>query len=389
MRHVIASLICFLALSAAASAAVLAPGVYERGSHAMYVGIEHELPDPAGNDFFDPQTQETGTLQSADGLHLRTGIREERRTIVTSQGRLGVSLYYAGAQPRATILLIHGNDPETREMGFIIPFFACNGLNVISYDQRGTGESTGNWFLNGPVQRANDANAIYDAFRSDPHVDSKRIGIWAFSNGGWTAPIVTLQRPVAFMILKSPPAESLPSNLDYEVVAQMHRYHESDAATEQALALWHAVEDAIDGTGSWSDAKRVYDRASAQPWFAHSLMLKMQIPPPASLSEGLRRALSYDPTETLQHVRTPTLALFGVLDRNVDVADSSARFQQYFARAGMRDFTMRVYPHAGHQLIVSKTGYNGDAIPPRRYVPGYPQIMLTWLAKRGFTQSAP
>ncbi len=72
----------------------------------------------------------------------------------TPQGRLGVSLYYADAKPRATVLLVHGNDAETREMGFIIPFFACNGMNVLSHDQRGTGDSTGNWFLNGPIQRA-------------------------------------------------------------------------------------------------------------------------------------------------------------------------------------------------------------------------------------------
>jgi hypothetical protein len=44
-----------------------------------------------------------------------------------------------------------------------------------------------------------------------------------------------------------------------------------------------------------------------------------------------------------------------------------------------------MYPNAGHQLIVSKSGYNGDAAPPERFVPHYPQIMIIWLAQRGFT----
>ena len=43
---------------------------------------------------------------------------------------------------------------------------------------------------------------------------------------------------------------------------------------------------------------------------------------------------------------------------------------------------------AGHQLIVSKSGYNGDPTPPERYVPQYPQIMITWLARRGFTTAS-
>lgn len=106
------------------------------------------------------------------------------------------------------------------------------------------------------------------------------------------------------------------------------------------------------------------------------------------MKAGLLKFITYDPAETLQHVVTPTLALYGELDRNVDARDSSALLRQYFNRSGMRDFTMRIYPHAGHQLVLSKTGYNGDAIPPARYVPGYPQIMLTWLAQRGFTKAS-
>jgi len=369
-----------------ASAAVLPQGVYDRNGQAIYVGVEHELPDPASNDFFDPQTQHTGSLAHAGGLRLRTGVQEERRVVVMRQGHLGVSLYFLDAKPRSTVILVHGNDPETREMGFLIPYFVTNGVNVISYDQRGTGESTGNWFLNGPIDRANDVDAIYDAFRSDPHVDGKRIGIWGFSNGGWTAPIVAVRRPLAFMILKSAPAESLAANIDYEVRQVMRRHGESAAATQQALALWRSVESALNGTSSWTSAQRAYSAASSQPWFR--LMPKIEVPPKSTAyADGLRRAVSYDPAKTLQEVRTPTLALYGALDRNVDVADSSVLMPRYFAAAGMRDFTMRVYQHAGHQLIVSTTGYNGDALPPERFVPGYPEIMLSWLEQRGFMQS--
>ena len=54
----------------------------------------------------------------------------------------------------------------------------------------------------------------------------------------------------------------------------------------------------------------------------------------------------FDPTETLAKVRTPTLALFGALDRNVDVAHDPALFRSAFARAGMDDFTVHVYKDA-------------------------------------------
>ncbi|HEV2443548.1 MAG TPA: alpha/beta fold hydrolase [Steroidobacteraceae bacterium] len=369
-------------------ASTVAPGLYVASGHALYVGVQHELPDPPANDFFDPASQRTGDLRATQELHLRSGVLEERRVSEAAQGRLGFSLYYTGEGPRTTVILIHGNDPETREMGFIIPFFVCNGINVISYDQRGVGESAGDWLLNGPSQRADDVAAIYDAMRSDPRVDSHRIGIWGFSNGGWTAPVVSVHRPVAFMILKSAPTESLARNIDYEVEQTMRRHNVADASA-QAIALWHAFEQALDGTVPWSYTKRLYDLDAKQPWFQYSLMpdLGISIPPPPSKIAGLRRLVTFDPTQTLLSVSsTPTLALYGALDRNVDVADSAAHLREYLARAGNRDVTIKVYPNAGHQLIVSKSGYNGDPALPERLVPQYPQIMIAWLAQRGFTK---
>lgn len=351
------------------------------------MGVERELLGPASNDFFDPSSQRTGDLPTGRGLRLHAGISEERRIIETPQGRLGFSLYYAGGVPRGTVILIHGNDPEAREMGFIIPFFVLNGLNVASYDQRGVGDSAGNWFLNGPGQRADDVAAVYDSIRSDRHVDSHRIGIWAFSNGGWTAPLVPLRRPIAFMILKSAPTESLAQNIDYEVVQQMRR-HGVEAASPQALALWHAFERALDGSVSWDYTKRLYDVDAKQTWFKYSLMpqLGISIPPPPSMIAGLRRFVTFDPTHAwISVASTPTLALYGALDRNVDAADSALHLREYLTRAGNRDVTIKTYPNAGHQLIVSKSGYNGDPSLPERFVSGYPQIMIAWLAQRSFT----
>ncbi|MGC1759890.1 MAG: alpha/beta hydrolase, partial [Candidatus Cybelea sp.] len=228
----------------------------------------------------------------------------------------------------------------------------------------------------------------YDAVRSDPRVDAQRIGIWAFSNGGWSAPVVSLHRPLAFMILKSAPTESLAQNIDYEVEQQMRR-HNAEAASPQAVALWHAFEESLDGSVAWSYTKRLYDLDAKQPWFKYSLMpdLGISIPPPPSMVAGLRRLVTFDPTPTLLRVSsTPTLALYGALDRNVDAADSAAHLREYLARAGDRDVTIKTYPNAGHQLIVSKSGYNGDPSLPERFVPGYPRIMITWLTQGGFTK---
>ena len=248
---------------AVGSAGTLPPGLYGNSAgERLYVGVENERPDPAVNQYFDPETQRVGDLTDMAKLSLRKGINEERRTVRAPNGTVASSLYYTGTRKRATVILIHGNDAETREMGFIIPYLALNGINVITYDQRGTGQSSGNWQLNGPVQRASDVEAIYDAFREDAHVDGKRLGIWGFSNGGWTAPIVAARRPVAFMILKSAPVLSVARNVDYEVTQRMHRDHFGEAAVSAALETVHAILAALSGRASWDTARRSYAAAA-------------------------------------------------------------------------------------------------------------------------------
>lgn len=373
-----------LLVGAHAAAATLAPGLYDASGRLLYVGTEHELPDPPQNDFFEPASRRTGDLTSANGLQLRCRVREERRVVDAAQGRLGASLYYAGEGPAATVILVHGADAESREMGFIVPYFACNGMNVISYDQRGVGESTGNWFMTSPVQKADDVAAVYDAFLGDRHVTAGKIGVWGFSNGGWVAPLVPLRRPIAFLILKSAPTESVISNVDYEVVMEMKNHRASDREIAQALEMWHTFERALYGRTPWSQAERQLDAARKQQWFQYSLMPKLPVPPPPATARGLRDYIGYDPSVTLTSITTPALALYGALDRKLDSADCASHMREYLTSGGAKDVTVRTFAHAGHTLVVSKNGY--DAEPPERYVKGYPEIMMTWLAERGFTK---
>ena len=95
-----------------------------------------------------------------------------------------------------------------------------------------------------------------------------------------------------------------------------------------------------------------------------------------------------DPGHTLglSRVTVPTLALYGALDRAVDTAHDALALQKAFKNAGMSDFTLHIYPDAGHSLFVSQTGFPDQRSVPRRRVPGYVQVMIGWLEARGFTK---
>src|SRR5579863_8432591 len=158
-----------------AAASILAismvPGLYhDQNGRSLYAALDVDGAPVVS--WIDPVNQHDGELPALPKTwRLQRRVREKRFIVNAPEGRLGVSLYYADGERRATVIFIHGNDPETRDMGYLIPLFALNGVNVVSYDQRGTGQSTRSWRDNGPVQRAADVDAIYDALQSEPFVD--------------------------------------------------------------------------------------------------------------------------------------------------------------------------------------------------------------------------
>lgn len=366
------------------AASLLAPGLYKSASGAdIYAGIEVSQPDPAANETFNANNHHFDDAHDLRGLTLVRGINEKKLIVNAPQGKIGVSVYSSDGKKRAAVILVHGADPETREMGFLIPYFVANGINVISYDQRGTGESPGNWQLSGPAQRAEDVDAIFDAVQGEPRIDGKHIGVWGFSNGGWTAPLVATQRPFAFVLLKSAPAENVTANLLYEVRESMHRGGRSADEIDAALATWNALIDAINGTGSWQTVTPMYASAKERPWFDDSILSAVPFPMSKPVANGFRSYISFDPAATLRTLKAPTLAMYGANDRKVDVAhDAPTMRADVQGVAGDGDFTEIVYPQAMHPLKVSKDGFRPEK--PQRLVSGYPEVMISWLNKRGF-----
>jgi len=89
------------------------------------------------------------------------------------------SVWHASvATPKPLIVLLEGSDDSTRDMGFLIPYFVGHGMAVLTFDQRGTGLSTGNWRFIGPAAKANDVIAALRSLAGDRAIDFNRVGVW-------------------------------------------------------------------------------------------------------------------------------------------------------------------------------------------------------------------
>jgi alpha-beta hydrolase superfamily lysophospholipase len=375
-------------------------GVYPDARGVVYVGLEGEPPDRPTLEYFDSRTHRVGTLvhlqgteyRSAEQPYLRFDLRraavtviQDRHLIRDALGNFGFSVWHGpGANPKPLIVLLEGADDSTRDMGFLIPYFVDHGMSVLTFDQRGTGLSSGNWRVIGPEAKANDVVAALRSLDGYRTVDFHRVGVWGPSNGGWVAPIVAQRYGLAFMILKSADSGSIADNVLYEVREDLERSHRfSPQQIDAALAFDRLMFGCLATNSGWRRAGADLRQAEAQPWFALTRVpADMRIPPPQPVLAAYRAALIYDPTAVLEQTTVPTLALFGSLDRNVNVRAAERGLRADFARSGLKDVTFRVFPGADHLLEQSMTGYEGDETRPVRFASGYPEIMIRWLREQ-------
>ncbi len=122
----------------------------------------------------------------------------------------GTLSYPKGAGPYPTLVLVSGSGQQNRdeEIFFHKPFLvladylASRGIAVLRYDDRGVGASTGPLDSADTYLFAEDAEAMFNALRNNPHVDTNRLGIGGHSEGGAIAPMVAARnKDVKFVVM--------------------------------------------------------------------------------------------------------------------------------------------------------------------------------------------
>ena len=115
---------------------------------------------------------------------------------------------------------------------------------------------------------------------------------------------------------------------------------------------------------------------------------KLEIPPegqPAEAFEGLlspwvRRFLSLDPSEYLEKVACPVLALVGETDLQVLPEENLAQIQQTLERAGHRHGTLNELSALNHNFQTAKTGSPSEYfLSEETMAPVALKIMSDWM----------
>lgn len=284
------------------------------------------------------------------------------------------------------VVFTHGGGAALREwfwgLGYL---FAARGIAVLSFDKRGVGGSSGNWRESKFEDLADDAAAAASFLQSRNDIETKKIGFWGLSQGGWIAPLAAARfKDSAFAVALSgggiSPAEQELFDTEYE----LRKASLSEAEIKEALSF-QILRNRFAQTGeNWNEYQNARGQANGKKWFKFpGTDTWGPLSPDDPYWAAMRRFYFYDPAPTLRDLKCPILAVFGGLDTPNGVKANVSAMNKILKDAGKTDYTVKIYQRGRHNLLeAEETAQNEQFARLKRFVPGLFETMTDWVAKR-------
>jgi len=300
----------------------------------------------------------------------------EEKVVVENAAAAGVKLAGTLTLPKSAgtfpaVLLITGSGPQDRDEMVLghRPFLVIadhltrQGIAILRLDDRGVGESTGDFASATTDDFVSDADAALAFLRARKDIDPKRIGLLGHSEGGLTGPIVAAKDPgVAFIVLLAAPGvpmEQLLIRQSCDVARQSGfpdaKLKELEASNRKVFATLKSIDDPAEAE---RQIRAVLDAqmaklspAEREPFKAvGDAQIKMMTSP------WFRQLLKYDPAPTLAKVKCPVLAICGEKDVQVSAKENLDAIGAALRTGGNRDVTIAELQGLNHLLQTCQTG---------------------------------
>jgi pimeloyl-ACP methyl ester carboxylesterase len=275
----------------------------------------------------------------------------------------GTLTWPEGPGPFATVVLITGSGPQNRNEELLNhrPFLvladalARANVAVLRYDDRGVGESTGNFGAATTLDFAADARGAIQYLRTQTTFPVASIGLVGHSEGGLIAPMVADGNAnVSFLVLLAGPsvdgASIIVSQVRDIATADGATPAEVDAAEAQQRALLACLED--------PEAALAVVDACLRPVLGGQGVTEPDLTPILAQLESpwQRWFVAYDPAPVLRRTRIPVLALNGSLDVQVLASLNVPVMQAAFQDAGNTQASVSELPGLNHLFQHAVTG---------------------------------
>jgi fermentation-respiration switch protein FrsA (DUF1100 family) len=298
-----------------------------------------------------------------------------------------------GAGPFPSAILLTGSGPQDRDetlldhkpFAVIADHLTRNGIAVLRFDDRGTGQSTGNYGEAVSTDHASDANAAFAWLAGRPEIRRDAIGFIGHSEGSITGPTaMAANDDVAYFVSLAGVGTDLVQLLLSQrrlLTTQMGMTQEEIDRQEPVMrALFEAMAAAETPEAGFEAAMAVMTpeakTALGMPAEMDGALVVRQLSQP-----WLQYLLKYDPIPNLSRIGVPVLALNGTLDLQVPVKENLAAIGA--ALKDNPDVTIAELPGLNHLFQTATTGAIGEYRDiEETFSPTALDLMSEWIRQR-------
>lgn len=313
--------------------------------------------------------QETVSFMSADGARFHGTLLKPRKP-----------------GPHPVIIILHGSGPSSGLGMFASGHantFMKQGIAVLVYDKRGSGQSGGDFETATYADFIEDALASIEMLRKRTDIKPDQIALFGSSESGWFTPEIAERSPVdiSFIINRAgPPLNWIQTNL-WEVQNELISAGLTD---EEEIETFLDLRERI-----WRYYVQSATSRDPLPEVRASLNAELsKIDPQWLKATGMRLAeyeqekferymvdILYDPAPYLERLDIPLFALHGGADQNVPTAAAIAEFKRLRDELN-KDIEYVVYPGYKHGMGKYRNVFSMG------YPPSYLPRIGRWARKR-------
>jgi len=272
------------------------------------------------------------------------------------------------------VILISGSGPQNRDeeiLGHkpflvIADYLTRNGIAVLRYDDRGVGQSKGDFKTATSADFATDVQSAVDYLKTRNEINKKKIGLVGHSEGGLIAPMVASKsKDVSFIVLLAGPGIQGGKLLllQQELIARVSGTSEAEInktilinsklfeivnKSENDLKLKIALRNELNDLMSKDTTSKLPNGMTQEEFVSYQVN---QISSP-----WMQYFIKYDPADALRKITCPVLAVNGEKDLQVPPKENLTAIKNILKNAGNKNATTMEFPNLNHLFQECQTG---------------------------------
>lgn len=299
------------------------------------------------------------------------------------------------------VVLISGSGPQDRneEISGHKPFWVIadyltnQGVAVLRFDDRGIGQSKGNFKEATTVDFADDALAAVNYLKSREDIADDKVGLIGHSEGGMIAPVAAAKdRSISFIVMLAgvgttgrevletqirliATAKGIPPAFVDKTASDIKRIIDAVMNYDDPEKSAEDISDFINSELDRIPKEQVEAMGGREAKIKQNLSIYN--------NKWMRAFLRFDPEDYLTKVNCPVLALNGTLDLQVPYKENLAAIENGLKKAGNQNFKITDLDGLNHLFQHAKKGIPEEyGKITETFAPEVLEIIGTWIKEQ-------